>query len=56
MSLPEGRIHLVGAGGAGMSALAKVLVAKGHQVSGSDLRGGASLDALAYLDIDVSIG
>lgn len=39
-----------------MSALAKLLVAKGHQVSGSDLRGGASLDALAYLDIDVSIG
>jgi len=56
MSLPHGRIHLVGAGGAGMSAIAKVLVAKGHQVSGSDLRGGAALEALADLDIPVTTG
>jgi UDP-N-acetylmuramate--alanine ligase len=41
------RIHIVGAGGAGMSAIAKVLVGIGHDVSGSDLRGGASLDRLA---------
>ncbi len=56
MSLPHGRIHMVGAGGAGMSAIAKVLVAKGHHVSGSDLRGGAALEALADLDIPVTTG
>lgn len=56
MTLPVGRIHIVGAGGSGMSALAKLLVAKGHQVSGSDLRGGPSLQALADLEIEVFTG
>ncbi len=56
MSIPDGRIHLVGAGGSGMSAIAKVLVAQGRELSGSDLRGGAALDALADLDIDVFTG
>lgn len=56
MSLPNGRIHLVGAGGAGMSAIAKVLFARGHLISGSDLRGGAALDALADLEIPVTTG
>ena len=32
------RIHVVGVGGAGMSAIATVLAAMGHQVSGSDLQ------------------
>src|SRR5690606_12869319 len=40
-------IHLVGVAGAGMSALAKILVGQGHRVTGSDLRGGAVLDLLA---------
>ncbi|HJQ76974.1 MAG TPA: UDP-N-acetylmuramate--L-alanine ligase [Acidimicrobiia bacterium] len=56
MSLPDGRIHIVGAGGAGMSALAKLLVARGHHLSGSDLRGGPALDALSDLGIEVFIG
>lgn len=56
MSIPDGRIHLVGAGGSGMSAIAKVLVAQGHELSGSDLRGGAALDALSDLDIAVFTG
>ena len=56
MTLPAGRIHIVGVGGSGMSALAKLLVAKGHAVSGSDLRDGPSLMALADLDIDVLAG
>ncbi|MFP4554228.1 MAG: UDP-N-acetylmuramate--L-alanine ligase [Actinomycetota bacterium] len=56
MSIPDGRIHLVGAGGSGMSAIAKVLVAQGYELSGSDLRGGAALDALADLDITVYTG
>ena len=32
------RIHIVGIGGAGMSAIALVLRAMGHHVSGSDLK------------------
>ena len=30
-------IHVVGAGGAGMNAIAAVLLSMGHSVSGSDL-------------------
>ena len=31
-------VHVVGAGGAGMNAIAAVLLASGYLVSGSDLR------------------
>ncbi|MBI2756520.1 MAG: UDP-N-acetylmuramate--L-alanine ligase [Chloroflexi bacterium] len=40
------RIHLVGIGGSGMSALATLLLQMGKQVSGSDTGTGATLDAL----------
>jgi len=56
MSLPEGRIHLVGAGGAGMSAIAKLLLGRGHRLSASDLRGGAAFAALTDLDVATHIG
>ena len=37
--IPVGtRVHFVGVGGAGMSAIASVLLARGYAVSGSDLR------------------
>ncbi len=39
-----------------MSAIAKVLAAKGHVVSGSDLRGGATLDGLADLGLATYTG
>lgn len=39
-----------------MSAIAKLLIGRGHRLSGSDLRGGASLDALADLDIETHVG
>ena len=50
------RIHVVGAGGAGMSAIATVLVAMGHQVSGSDLKDSSALERLRSLGVDVSVG
>ena len=56
MNLPYKRIHIVGAGGAGMSALAKILVALGHEVSGSDLRGGVSLQSLSEIGASVFTG
>lgn len=56
MSIEYQRIHIVGAGGAGMSAIAKILIARGHQVTGTDLRGGASLDSLTDLGIETFTG
>ncbi len=50
------RIHLVGAGGAGMGAIAAVLHAMGHHVSGSDLKDGAVAERLRADGIEVQIG
>ena len=49
-------VHLVGVGGAGMSALAKLLVQSGTKVSGSDIRDGLELKALADLGVDTWAG
>lgn len=43
------KIHFVGIGGAGMSALAKILVEKGYAVSGSDLHGSEIVEKLKKL-------
>ena len=43
---PGQRIHLVGIGGAGLSAIARVLLERGYRVSGSDLNGNALTAAL----------
>ena len=56
MNIPKGRIHIIGIGGAGMSAIAKVLLAEGRDISGSDLRGGATLQGLADLGASVTTG
>ncbi|HEV3225872.1 MAG TPA: UDP-N-acetylmuramate--L-alanine ligase, partial [Acidimicrobiales bacterium] len=45
-----------GIGGAGMSAIATVLAAMGHHVSGSDLKASAGLERLRALGIDVTVG
>ena len=50
------RIHVVGIGGAGMSAIADVLAAMGHEVSGSDLRTSAPLERLAAAGVAVHVG
>ena len=49
-------IHLVGVGGAGMSAIAEVLAAMGHTVTGSDLKHSAGIDRLTALGVSVSVG
>lgn len=51
-----GRVHLVGIGGAGMSAIAKVLLERGVEVSGSDLKASRQLDALRALGATVAVG
>lgn len=50
------RVHLVGVGGAGMSGLARILLQRGHPVSGSDLKEGRGLDELRALGADVHVG
>ena len=50
------KIHVVGVGGAGMSAIALVLAQMGHRVSGSDLRPSPVLDQLERSGVEVSIG
>ena len=49
-------VHIVGAGGAGMSAIATTLAAMGHKVSGSDMKHSRSLDRLQALGVDVAVG
>jgi UDP-N-acetylmuramate--alanine ligase len=49
-------VHFVGIGGAGMSALAEVLIARGRTVSGCDARGGPVLDRMAALGARVHVG
>jgi UDP-N-acetylmuramate--alanine ligase len=53
---PPQAIHIVGIGGAGMSAIASVLAAMGHQVSGSDLKESKALDRLADQGLRVAVG
>ncbi len=49
-------VHIVGIGGAGMSAIATVLHAMGHEVTGSDLKASAVTDRLRRAGIGVAIG
>lgn len=49
-------VHFVGIGGAGMSALAKILVEKGYSVSGSDLHESVMTGVLRDLGAKVYIG
>ncbi|MBO0748497.1 MAG: UDP-N-acetylmuramate--L-alanine ligase, partial [Acidimicrobiaceae bacterium] len=51
-----GRYHVVGVGGSGMSAIATVLAAMGHTVSGSDARGSGVLDRLAGHGVETWAG
>ncbi len=50
------RVHVVGIGGAGMSAIATVLSTMGHTVTGSDLRDSAVTDRLRAAGVDVFVG
>ena len=50
------RVHFIGIGGIGMSALALLLKARGHDVSGSDERDGAMPGKLREVGIPVFIG
>jgi UDP-N-acetylmuramate--alanine ligase len=54
--LPKDGVHIVGIGGAGMSAIARVLIAQGYRVSGSDAKDSKRLLALRQLGIETYVG
>ncbi len=55
-SLAGKKFHFIGAGGIGMSGLAKVLLANEADVSGSDQMGSEVVDRLCKLGADIKIG
>ena len=50
------RAHLVGIGGAGMSGIARLFLAREVAVSGSDLKDSRGLDALRELGAEIAVG
>jgi UDP-N-acetylmuramate--alanine ligase len=50
------RVHLLGIGGAGVSALARIFLARGDQVSGCDVRESATTRALVAEGVEFLLG
>ena len=50
------RVHLIGIGGAGMSGIARILLARGREVSGSDAKDSRTVLALRALGAKITIG
>jgi len=51
-----GRVHFAAIGGAGMSGVARIMLARGMPVSGCDSAASAQLDELAALGARVGVG
>ncbi|HEX4978410.1 MAG TPA: UDP-N-acetylmuramate--L-alanine ligase [Nocardioides sp.] len=51
-----GRVHFVGIGGAGLSGIARIMLARGISVSGSDAKESATLEALRALGARCHVG
>ncbi|MGZ4637843.1 MAG: UDP-N-acetylmuramate--L-alanine ligase [Actinomycetes bacterium] len=51
-----GRVHFIGIGGAGMSGIARIMLARGLPVSGSDAKDSVALAALRALGATVHVG
>lgn len=55
--MPRGaKVHFIGIGGIGMSALARVLLADGYQVSGTDLKASSIIHELVLAGAQIRIG
>nr|WP_308283025.1 UDP-N-acetylmuramate--L-alanine ligase [Pseudonocardia nigra] len=50
------RVHLIGIGGAGMSGIARILLARGFAVSGSDAKDSRTVLALRALGARIAVG
>ena len=51
-----GRVHFIGIGGVGMAGLARIMLARGVRVSGSDAKASATTDTLRALGATVHVG
>jgi UDP-N-acetylmuramate--alanine ligase len=51
-----GRVHFIGVGGIGMSGIARILLARGATVSGSDAKESTGVEALRVLGATIHIG
>jgi len=56
MNMLKSRVHIVGIGGAGMSGIARILLAQGVDVSGSDAKESRRLQSLIPLGAKVCVG
>jgi UDP-N-acetylmuramate--alanine ligase len=56
MNWAAAKVHFIGIGGSGMSGIARILVARGAMVSGSDLHDSPALDSLRNLGVKIYIG
>ncbi|MBF6598967.1 MAG: UDP-N-acetylmuramate--L-alanine ligase [Dehalococcoidia bacterium] len=54
-NIPE-RVHMIGIGGVHMSAIARILLAWGHTISGSDQKANATTAGMERLGVRVAIG
>jgi UDP-N-acetylmuramate--alanine ligase len=50
------KVHIIGAGGIGLSAAAKLLLRRGYSISGSDLEANEATEELAALGMTLAIG
>src|SRR5437879_13065437 len=50
------KVHLMGAGGAGVSALARVFLSRGDEVSGCDLKESQTTDELEEAGVRIFVG
>src|SRR3989338_6756779 len=50
------KIHFIGIGGIGVSALAQYYLQKGYEISGSDLAPSEITDAMAKVGVEIFIG
>ena len=50
------KIHFIGIGGSGMSGMARIMLAKGLSVSGSDKNDSAVIKSLRALGAEIFIG
>ena len=50
------KVHFLGIGGSGMSGIARIMIARGAQVSGSDIQDSPSLAGLRSIGATVLIG
>lgn len=50
------RVHMIGIGGAGMSGLARILLARGSQVTGSDVKNSTPVEVLRAAGANIAVG